>query len=71
MEKRMLSDKDVVRLAKVAVDLEIQKKEALGLPIIIYDRKKQQVYEKRSDGTIVVVGKRLREGRYSERKNKA
>ena len=36
-------------------------------PVIIYDRKKQVVVRRNSDGTETEVGKRLRKGSYSER----
>ena len=65
-----ISDETVVKRAKEAVRLEIEKNKALGVPVIIYDRKSQIIYQENSDGTRTEVGRRMRKGRYSERVSK-
>ena len=50
-----------------AVKIELEKKKAMNIPIAVFDRKTQLIYQEKSDGTCVVVGKRLRKGHYSER----
>ena len=50
-------DSAVVKGARLAVDLELKKKQALSQPIAQFDQK-----------TRTFVGNRLRKGRYSERK---
>lgn len=62
-----ITDEQVVKRANAAVELEIEKLKVLDVPVIVYDRKKQVVVRRNSDGTEVEVGKRLRKGRYSER----
>lgn len=62
-----ITDEQVVKRANAAVRLEIEKLKALDAPIIIYDRKRQVVVRRNSDGTEVDVGKRLKKGHYSER----
>ncbi|MDE6313759.1 MAG: hypothetical protein K2M46_09125 [Lachnospiraceae bacterium] len=62
-----ISDEAVVKRANAAVRLEIEKKKALDIPIAVFDRKTQTIYQVDSDGSRVEVGKRLRKGRYSER----
>ena len=65
--KEYISDEQVVKRANVAVKIELEKKKAMDVPIAVYDRKTQTVYEENSDGSRKEVGKRLRRGRYSER----
>lgn len=62
-----IPDELVVKRANEAVRIELEKKKALDIPIVLYDRETQEIYEQNSDGTRVVLGKRLRKGRYSER----
>lgn len=64
---KYISDETVVKRAKEAVRIELEKKKAMDLPIVVYDREKQIIYQENSDGTRIEAGKRLREGRYSER----
>lgn len=70
MRQDYITDEQVVKRANAAVELEIQKLKALGAPVIVYDKKKQVVVRRNSDGTEIEVGKRLRRGRYSERVEK-
>ena len=62
-----ISDEAVVRRAKEAVRIELEKLKAMDIPAVIYDRETQVIYQENSDGSRVEVAKRLRKGRYSER----
>ena len=62
-----ISDEAVVKRANEAVRIELEKKKAMDIPVVIYDREKQIIYQENSDGTRIEAGKRLRKGRYSER----
>ncbi len=62
-----ISDDMVVKRANAAIRLELEKKKAMDIPVIVYDRETQAVYQEHSDGTRVKVKKRMRKGRYSER----
>lgn len=68
--KEYISDKQVVKRANAAVKIELEKKKAMDVPIAVYDRKTQTIYEEDSNGSRKEVGKRLRRGRYSERISK-
>ena len=61
-----ISDETVVKRAKEAVRLEIEKNKALGVPVVIYDRKSQIIYQENDDGTRTEVGRKMRKERYSE-----
>lgn len=65
-----ISDEKVVKRANEAVRLDLEKKKALDIPVVVYDRKTQAIYQESSDGTRIEVGKRMRKGRYSERVKK-
>lgn len=67
MKNDYITDEQVVKRANAAIELEIEKLNVLNVPVIVYDRKRQVVVRRNSDGTEVVAGKRLRKGRYSER----
>lgn len=62
-----ISDEMVVKRVNEAVRIELEKKKALDIPIVTYDRKTQIIYKENSDGSRVEVGRRMRRGRYSER----
>lgn len=62
-----ISDEMVVKRVNEAVRIELEKKKALDVPIFVYDREKQVIYQENSDGSRVEVSKRIRKGRYSER----
>lgn len=62
-----ISDETVVKRANAAVRIELEKKKAMDIPVVIYDRETQIIYKENSDGTRVEAGKRMRKGRYSER----
>ena len=64
---KYISDEVVVKRAKEAVRIELEKKKAMDLPVVVYDRENQIIYQENSDGTRIEAGKRLRKGRYSER----
>lgn len=62
-----ISDEMVVKRVNEAVRIELEKKRALDVPIVTYDRETQIIYQENSDGSRVEVGRRMRRGRYSER----
>lgn len=62
-----ISDEAVVRRANAAVRIEHEKKRAMDIPVVTYDRETQTIYRENGDGTRTEVGKRIRKGRYSER----
>ena len=62
-----ISDEMVVKRVNEAVRIELEKKRALDVPIVTYDRETQIIYQENSDGSKVEVGRRMRRGRYSER----
>ena len=62
-----ISDEAIVKRAKEAVRIELEKLKAMDIPVVIYDRETQIIYQENSDGSWVEVAKRLRKGRYSER----
>ena len=62
-----ITDEQVVQRASEAVRIELEKKKAMDISVALFDRETQEIYEQKSDGTRVVVGKPLRKGRYSER----
>ena len=53
--------------ANAAVKIELEKKKALDIPIVVYDRQTQTIYHESNDGTRVEIGKKMRKERYSER----
>ncbi len=65
-----ISDEQVVKRANAAVKIELEKKKAMDIPVAVYDRKTQTIYQVNSDGSKTEVGKRIRKGRYSERVSK-
>ena len=62
-----ISDEMVVKRVNEAVRIELEKKRALDVPIVTYDRETQIIYQENSDGSKVEVGRRMRRGRYSGR----
>ncbi len=50
-----IPDEVVVRRAREAVALELQKKKAMDAPAIVYDRTTKKIYRINSDGTRVAV----------------
>lgn len=62
-----ISDEAVIKRVNAAVKIELEKKKAMDIPAVVYDRKTQIIYHENSDGTRVEIGKRMRKGRYSER----
>ncbi len=65
-----ISDALVVKRVNEAVRIELEKKKAMDVPVFIYDRETQSIYQQNSDGSKVEVGKRMRKERYSERVTK-
>ncbi len=62
-----ITDDQVVKRAKAAVKLAIEKKKILGSPIVAYDSKNNDIYQINEDGSKTVLGKGIGGGRYSER----
>ena len=62
-----ISDDQVVKRANAAVKIELEKKKVMEVPIAVYDRKTQKIYQQNGDGTRTIVAERIRKGRYSER----
>ena len=60
-----ISDEAVVKRANEAVRIELEKNRALGVPVVIYDRENQIIYQENDDGTRTEVGRRMRKERYS------
>lgn len=65
-----ISDEAVIKRANEAVRIELEKNKALGVPVVIYDRESQIIYQENDDGTRIEVGRRMRKERYSERISK-
>ena len=55
-----ISDEAVVKRVTAAVKIELEKKKAMDIPAVVYDRKTQIIYHENSDGTRVEIGKRMR-----------
>ncbi len=68
--KEYISDETVIKRANEAVRIELEKNKALGIPVVVYDRKSQIIYRENDDGTRTEVGRRMRKERYSERISK-
>ncbi len=62
-----ITDEQVVIRANAAVRIAIEKKKAMQIPVVIYDRETQKIYQTNPDGTKTVIGERIKRGRYSER----
>ena len=52
-----ISDEQVVKRANAAVKIELDKKKAMEVPIAVYDRKSQSIYQVNSDGTRIELMK--------------
>ena len=65
-----ISDETVIKRANEAVRIQLEKNKALGVPVVIYDRESQIIYQENDDGTRIEVGRRMRKERYSERISK-
>ena len=59
-----ISDEDVVKRANAAVRIELEKKKALGIPAVVFDRKTRTIYKVNGDGTKVAVDQKVRKERY-------
>ena len=69
-KEEYITDEMVVKRAQAAVKIELEKNRALGIPIVLYDSESQTIYREDENGNRTVVGKKLREGSYSERVSK-
>lgn len=59
-QEEYISDEAVVKRVNAAVKIELEKKKAMDIPAVVYDRKTQIIYHENSDGTRVEIGKRMR-----------
>ena len=62
-----ITDEQVVKRAKAAVRLAIEKKKVMGVPVVAYDSKTNKIYQVNDDGSRTVLGEGSGKGRYSER----
>lgn len=62
-------DSVLVKNARLAVKLELQKKRALGQPIARFNPKTKEIYMENPDGSITLMGSAAEQGRYSEQLN--
>ncbi len=62
--KKYISDEEVVKRANAAVKIELEKKKALGIPAVVFDRKTRTIYELNGDGSKVAVDLKVRKERY-------
>ncbi|MEY8403888.1 hypothetical protein AALA54_11200 [Oscillospiraceae bacterium 44-34] len=67
MADQIPDDSILVKNARLAVKLELQKKRALGQPIAKFDPKTKEIYMEHPDGSITPMGSVEEQGRYSER----
>ena len=65
-----IHDNQVVKRARSAVKIAIKKKQSLGIPAVVYDRKTGEICHLQEDGSKVVVTQRKNRRRYSERVSK-
>ncbi len=54
-ERNIITDEQVVKRAREAVRLELERMKAMDIPVAIYDRKTKKIYQVYSDGTRVEV----------------
>ena len=69
MADQIPDDSILVKNARLAVKLELQKKRAWGQPIVRFDPKTREIYMENPDGSITPMGSAAEQGRYSERLN--
>ena len=50
-----ITDEEVVKRAKIAVEIAIMKHKAMGVPIVQYDEETKKIYRVFSDGTREVI----------------
>lgn len=54
-----ISDEAVVKRANAAIRIELEKKRALDIPIVVYDRETQTIYHENSDGIRVLESEKF------------
>lgn len=62
-----ISDKQVVKRVNSAVSFAIEKKQAMGVPVVVYDRETGNICHLQKDGSKTVISQRKTRRRYSER----
>ena len=65
-----ITDAQVVKRAKEAVRIEIEKHKAMDNPIVVFESKTGLIYNENNDGSREIIGERLYKKRYSERLKK-
>jgi hypothetical protein len=65
---KYITDEQVVKRVKKAVEIAIEKNKALDNPIVIYDNNTGLIYNEYPDGTQKIIGERLRKENYSKQK---
>lgn len=68
-QNQYITDEQVVKRAKAAVRIELEKRRAMDLPIVVYDRETETIYQVNSDGSREKLGKRMTKGRYGDNIN--
>ena len=61
-----INDSVIIRNARLAVKIELEKKRMCKQPISKFDLKTKEVYLEYPDSSKVVVGKAMQQGRYSQ-----
>lgn len=61
-----VSDEIVVKRARAAVRIALDKNKALDVSSVVYDSRDRKIYEVYSDGSRKVIGERLKAARYGE-----
>lgn len=57
-----ITDADVVKRVRSAVEIDIAKKKAMNAPIAVYDHETGKVYAEYSDGRRILMGSRIGRG---------
>ncbi len=66
-QDKYISDEQVVKRANCAVKIVLEKKRALDVPVVAYDRETQSICIIAEDGSKTPICGRYNHGRYSER----
>ena len=62
-----ITDEQVVKRVKAAVELDLMKKHIMDIPVSVYDSETGIIYDVDSNGNKIPVARRITKGRYSER----
>jgi len=61
-----ITDAEVVKRVKSAINIDIEKKKAMNIPIAVFDAESGKIYAEYNDGTRVLMGNRLKRGNYEK-----